>query len=99
MFFVYGLAIVLEPVHNKIRGMPIVIRGGVYAVLILLIEYSTGLFLLKLIGECPWDYGSGRYTINGITRIDYAPIWGMVGLLFEKLHDGLTLPKMSKQTE
>jgi uncharacterized membrane protein len=99
MFFIYGLAVFLEPIHNRIRRVNFVIRGGVYAVLILLTEYITGWFLSKLIGVCPWNYGSGKYIINGFTRIDFAPLWGAAGLLFEKLHDALKLPKILKEPE
>jgi uncharacterized membrane protein len=99
MFFIYGLAVFLEPIHNRIRGLHFVIRGGVYAVLILLTEYFTGWFLSKLIGVCPWDYGLGSYVINGFTRIDYAPLWGAAGFLFEKLHDALTLTQVLKEPE
>lgn len=97
MFFIYGLALFLEPVHNKIRGFHFIIRGGVYAVLIILTEYFTGWLLSKLIGVCPWDYGSGKYIVNGFTRLDSAPLWGIAGLLFEKLHDSLTLMLKEKK--
>lgn len=99
MFFIYGMAVFLEPIHNKIMGLHFVIRGGVYAVLILLTEYFTGWLLSKLIGVCPWDYGSGKYIVKGFTRIDSAPLWGAAGLLFEKLHNALTLPNILKRPE
>lgn len=99
MFFIYGLAVFLEPIHNRIRGLSFVIRGGVYALLIIFTEYIAGWFLSKLIGVCPWDYGSGKYIINGFTRIDSAPLWAAAGLLFEKLHDAITLPQVLKGPE
>jgi uncharacterized membrane protein len=89
MFFIYGLAVFLEPVHNRIRNLPVLVRGGVYTVLILSAEYLTGWLLSILIGVCPWDYGTSRYSINGFTRLDFAPAWFAAGLLFEKYHDML----------
>jgi uncharacterized membrane protein len=86
MFPIYGLAVFLEPIHNKIRDWPVVVRGGVYTLLIFFAEYSTGLFLRIILGECPWDYSASSYSINGLIRLDYAPAWFAAGLLFEKLH-------------
>ncbi|URZ03983.1 hypothetical protein [Clostridium felsineum] len=31
MFLIYGLAIFLEPIHNNIRHLPIIIRGAIYS--------------------------------------------------------------------
>lgn len=88
MFLIYGLAILMEPIHNVIRHWPILIRGGIYAILILVVEFCTGSLLRLIIGACPWYYDKG-ITIAGITRLDYAPFWFIAGLLFEKLHDEL----------
>lgn len=87
MFYIYGLAIFLEPVHDRIRSWPLLLRGGVYTVLIFAIEYSTGFALRKILGVCPWDYSSSRFSVNGLIRLDYAPAWFTAGLLFEKYHD------------
>lgn len=89
MFFIYGLAVFLERVHDRIRNISILIRGGVYTILIFVIEYSTGSLLRLILGTCPWDYSSCIYSINGIIRLDYAPAWFCAGLIFEKIHDWL----------
>lgn len=90
MFFIYGLAILLEPIHDKIRSENIVIRGIVWTALVYTIEFFSGLFLDLLIGFCPWDYSkSTNYTILGYIRLDYFPAWFIVGLFFEKYHDFL----------
>lgn len=96
MFFIYGLAVLLEPIHNSIRSWPIALRGGIYTVVIFAIEYSTGLLLRILIGVCPWDYSSSPFSISGIIRLDYAPAWFAAGLLFERAHDSLTSETMRK---
>ncbi|NLK20509.1 MAG: hypothetical protein GX308_00155 [Epulopiscium sp.] len=96
MFPIYGLAILLEPIHNKIRKWPVIIRGGVYTALIFFIEYLTGWALQRLIGACPWDYSGTSFSVNGFIRLDYAPAWFVASLVFEKLHDGLMNIKFSK---
>lgn len=88
MFFVYGLAVFLEPVHDQIRSAPVIVRGGIYMVLIFTTEYLTGWILNMLIGQCPWDYGNSMVAYRYI-RLDFMPIWFFAGLLFEKLHDSI----------
>lgn len=89
MFPIYGLMILLEPVHEQLRNFPAALRGGVYTVLIFGIEYTTGWILRELIGECPWDYGTGPYTIDGLITLYFIPVWFAGGLMFERLHDFL----------
>lgn len=89
MFFIYGLAVFLEPVHEKIRNKPVILRGGVYMVLIFIAEYITGFFLRRLLGECPWYYGSNHLSIDGLIALDFIPVWFCGGILFEKVHDFL----------
>lgn len=91
MFFIYGLAILLEPIHDRIRHCPVIFRGGVYTLAIFFTEYLTGWLLKSIIGVCPWNYGNGPFSINGIITLTYIPVWFIVGLLFEKLHDMLVL--------
>jgi uncharacterized membrane protein len=90
MFPIYGLAVLFEPVHNKIRKWPVIVRGGVYTVLIFIIEFSTGWMIKMLTGACPWDYGNRPFSVGGFIRLDYGPAWFAAGLLFERLHDTLT---------
>ncbi len=88
MFFIYGSAILLEPIHDKIRRKNIILRGLAWVLLIYGIEFLSGFLLEKLIGSCPWDYRSStRYTLKGYIRFDYFPAWFIVGLVFEKIHD------------
>jgi Predicted membrane protein len=94
MFPIYGCAIFLEPIHDRIRSWPVVLRGGVYMLLIFFTEYSTGWLLKTVTGVCPWDYSGKTFSVNGFIRLDYAPVWFTVGLLFEKLHDALTGQKV-----
>lgn len=90
MFFIYGSAILLEPIHDKIRRKNIFFRGIAWALLIFVIEFLSGYLLEQLIGSCPWDYRSSTpHTLNGYIRYDYFPAWFIVGLVFEKTHDFL----------
>lgn len=88
MFLIYGLAVLLEPVHNRIRDRSALVRGGIYVVLIFAIEYSTGWLLRTGLGVCPWHYDS-PFAVDNLIRIDYTPAWFIAGLLFEKVHDKL----------
>jgi uncharacterized membrane protein len=97
MFPIYGLAVFLEPIHNRIRNWPVIVRGGVYTLLIFFIEYSTGILLRNLLGVCPWDYSYSPFSVDGIIRLDYAPAWFVAGLLFEKIHDFLVNVKILKR--
>jgi uncharacterized membrane protein len=89
MFPVYGATIVLEYVHNYIRELPTLVRGGVYTLLIFTTEFISGWIFRNIIGVSPWDYSGSPFSIYGLIRLDYAPAWFIAGLLFEKLHDTL----------
>lgn len=90
MFFIYGMAVFFEPIHNRIRRENFIIRGFIWVSLIYLIEFSSGFILDRLIGFCPWDYTqSTSYTYLGYIRLDYFPAWFLAGLFFERFHDYL----------
>jgi len=89
MFPIYGLAVFLEPVHNRIRHLPLIIRGGIYMVLIFAVELISGLLLRLVIGECPWNYVNKSLSICGIITLAYAPVWFVYGIMFEKIHDAI----------
>lgn len=98
MFPIYGLMIFLEPIHNRIRNNSVIIRGGMYAILIFIAEFITGIVLKGILGVCPWDYTGSMFSICGIIRLDFAPVWFTLGLLFEKLHDILMQISLQKGT-
>lgn len=89
MFLIYGMGIFLEPVHNKIRNLNIILRGGIWVIIIFTIEYFCGWALESMLGHCPWDYGDGLLSINGYIRLDFTVPWFFTGLLYEKVHDFL----------
>lgn len=97
MFPIYGMGALLGPIGNhvdqwlnvssgyQIRTSDQAVRHGmIYMVLIFVAEYFSGAWL-RARGICPWDY-SGRHTnINGLIRLDFAPLWFATGLLFEQI--------------
>lgn len=84
MFPIYGLGAFIKPISQFLSGNPVLFRGAVYTVCIFVTEYATG-SVLKSFGICPWNYSDAKYNINGLVRLDYAPAWFTVGLLFEKM--------------
>ncbi|MDQ3879609.1 MAG: putative ABC transporter permease [Chloroflexota bacterium] len=89
----YGLAqLLFEPVHDAVRGRPWWHRGAVYAAGIFTLEAVAGWTLRAVTGRCPWDYsGRSPLAVDGVIRLDYAPLWAGLGLATERLHDALTV--------
>ncbi|KNY27003.1 putative ABC transporter permease [Pseudobacteroides cellulosolvens] len=85
MFFIYGLAVFLEPIHDIISRWRWITRGIIWVLVIWGIEYATGFILENIINLKPWLY-SGPYAVDGLIRLDYAPWWFAAGLIFEKIH-------------
>lgn len=84
MFPIYGSAAFLAPVMQKLKDAPLFKRGFVYMSCIFLVEYISGTFL-KSKNMCPWDYSRTPYHLNGVIRLDYAPVWFLVGLIYERI--------------
>jgi hypothetical protein len=92
MFPIYGMGgMLLEQVHEIIRGQLWIYRGFIWSFLIFMIELTAGWLLLLTIGKCPWDYDREAeivaVTVKGLIRLDYLPVWFCLGLLFERMHD------------
>lgn len=85
MFFIYGAAVFLEPVCDLMSPYPLIVRGGVYMVCVFAAEYLSGMALARA-DICPWDYSDSPYSVQGVIRIDYAPVWFAVGLVFETVY-------------
>ena len=88
MLPVYGMAVFLEPVHERIRLLPWWLRGGIYLVLIWSIEFVSGAVFEVLLGKSPWLYDDWL-NIHGYITLRMAPEWFLAGLGFEKVHDFL----------
>jgi uncharacterized membrane protein len=84
MFPIYGMAIFIGPIYQRICNIPFIMRGILYAFAIMTVEFATG-SILRLFAACPWDYSGSRYNIRGLVRLDYFPVWMLAGLIFERL--------------
>ncbi len=97
MFPIYGCGALLGPIGDLIdhwvtpgsgfsaKKADLAIRHGfLYMVLIFVAEYFAG-FLLRGRGMCPWDYTGRNSNIDGLIRLDFAPLWFATGLLFEQI--------------
>ncbi len=90
MFPIYGLMVFFyEPVHDLIRMQPWWLRAVVWSLGFSAVEYGAGWLLARLTGRCPWDYRERgyRWAINPYIRWDYFPVWALVGLGMEPIHD------------
>ncbi|MDR1914554.1 MAG: hypothetical protein LBQ68_08760 [Clostridiales bacterium] len=85
MFFIYGLVVFMGPLCDILNALPVIARGGIYTLCIFTIEYITGV-CLKKIKICPWDYSDCKFAVRGVIRLDFAPAWFTVGLIFERMH-------------
>jgi uncharacterized membrane protein len=85
---VYALALpFFEPVHDRVRQRPLLARASLYAVGIMVVEYASARLLRRVRGQVPWDYRGARLAVDGLVRLDYAPLWAAYGLGLERLHD------------
>lgn len=89
MFPIYGGAVLLEPVRDRLREQPWWVRGAAYTLAIFIVEFIAGFLLELLTGVCPWDYSGTPFSVFGYIRLDYAPAWFAAGLLFEMVDDRL----------
>lgn len=84
MFPIYGCAAFLAPLMRRLRRYAFWQRGLIYMSLIYLAEYISG-SLLNQRGMCPWNYGRSPFQIREVIRLDFAPLWFLTGLLFERM--------------
>ncbi|MDO5573127.1 MAG: hypothetical protein Q4G60_04015 [bacterium] len=83
MFPIYGTGILILPLYYLMKRQSPVFRGFVYSIAIFTVEFLSGTFLKKR-AMCPWDYSKSKWNIDGVIRLDYAPVWFLTGLIFEK---------------
>lgn len=84
MFPIYGMAAIIHPLSVLFRPLSTFIRGIIYMSGIFSMEYLTG-SILKKKDICPWDYSDARFNYHGLIRFDYAPLWFLTGLFYEKV--------------
>ena len=92
------IAVLFEPLHDVLRSRPASQRAALYAAGIMAVEYGTGRLIQRLAGVIPWDYtGQGRFVVRGATRLDYAPLWAVAGLLLERVDDALRAARVGRE--
>lgn len=85
MFPIYGAAgVLINFLHFVFADYFWLWRALIYGAYIVAGEFVTGLFLKFYIGRCPWHY-TARFSWLNVIRLDYFPMWCVVGLLIEKL--------------
>lgn len=84
MFPIYGCAAFLQPISKYYQNVHVFLRGVIYMLHIFAAEFLFGSVLQKF-GICPWDYSASPCHIRGVIRLDYAPLWFLLGLLYEKI--------------
>jgi uncharacterized membrane protein len=90
MFPIYGLlAVLYEPVHDLIREAPLLGRAVIWSFGFTAVEWLSGWLIARFIGRCPWDYSEKRFAINPYIRWDFFPVWAIIGLALEPVHDFL----------
>lgn len=93
MFPIYALAYpLLDALWPVVGDLPWPVRAGLYVVAFFAVEYTSGWVLRRALGQCPWEegYRAARWGVHGLIRLDYAPAWFAVSLLFERLYLSLT---------
>lgn len=85
MFPIYGLLVFLEPLSFYVRAMPWPLRGSLYALLFMAVEFLAGWILKLLTGKCPWDYSYHKLSLKGYTRWDFFIVWFIAALMLERL--------------
>lgn len=83
MFPIYGMASLITPLSRLLKKCRTFTRGIIYMLCIFTVEYTSGMYLKKH-DSCPWDYSNSPWHINGVIRLDYAPLWFLAGLFFER---------------
>ena len=85
MFIIYGGGgLLLEKVLCRIKHRKWFERGLVWMCLIFAVEFISG-GIFRFFGVTPWRYDS-LFSVAGLIRLDYGPLWFFVGLVFEKVN-------------
>jgi hypothetical protein len=98
MFPIYGMGgMVLEQVGGMLVrwGAGRAVRALAYVPLVYGMELTSGWLLCRLLGRCPWDYGSRGLNWHGLVRWDFAPFWYAFGWGFDLLRGALKRAPLS----
>jgi hypothetical protein len=59
---------------------PWLARVGIIVAALYAVEAATGATIRKLTGRCPWDYSYSRWSVRGLVRLDFAPVWLLIAI-------------------
>jgi uncharacterized membrane protein len=99
-FFVYCWAAIpftflTNPLKSLIKDkiiipkLGVILRGVIYGLIFLAIEFIIGMFLLLVFNLRTWDYRSIPLNVFGVITFSYLPAWTLAGVLGEWFHDRL----------
>ncbi len=79
---------ILSVLYPRLSTLNIILRGTMYVFILFVVEYAAGWLLRGALGECPWEkqYKGKKWAVNSLVRLDYAPGWLVVALVFEQLY-------------
>jgi hypothetical protein len=84
MFPIYGAGgLLFEHAHRLIGAWPWPARGAIYMLGCFAVEYVSGWAIRIATGKVPWDYSYARWNVQGVIRLDYAPVWFTFGMALE----------------
>lgn len=90
MFPIYASGgLVLEALLPRIAPWGWFWRGLAAVVAVYVVEYVSGWMLRRATGRVPWDYSGQPFAVHELIRIDYAPAWFLLVLLFERVQPAL----------
>lgn len=77
----------MEKISALLRplGWPLAAIAFAHMCCMYVCEFTSGCFL-RAIGACSWDYGDFMFNLAGLVTLEYAPLWYLLGVIFEKLY-------------
>lgn len=82
-----GAAAMLLAPRLRERDLSWPVRAAIYAAVLSGVEYAGCLIDREALGACSWDYSQEHCAkpLRGCVDFKHAALWGMLGLLAEKL--------------
>lgn len=78
----FGALIILEICHY-IRHLNIWLRALIYALVLTIFEYISGIFVVIVYGRRLWDYSASFFNLNGHVDLVHFIFWGLLAIIFE----------------
>lgn len=82
---IYGFGALLVIYLNRtFPSVPLVLQGLVYGILLALLEYLTGYFILLFFHRRLWHYADGWLNLGHFTDLPHAVLWGLLAVVLVK---------------